>query len=463
MKTLILVLSLSLAAVAARADSVTDYVSQLHRFGFDAAVLIVEHGKPTVRIGAERPYYVASVTKTFTAAAITVLARNGRLALNDSITRFLTNVPEDKRAITIDQLINHTSGLPHEYGGEEAITRDEAVRTVLAETLLGVPGAKRSYSNDGYTLLAAIVEIASGEPFDRFVARELFQPAGLKHAAFTGACPKAIARRVAPGDSVAPCGQRAAIAFRGPTGIIADADDLAAWVDALMRRKIFGEPKGLEELGALIGHGGDDDAVGHSAVVGYDRANDRTIVVASNAAHWADMSPAWMMAQRVVALLGERPAIAKASIETDSHGRKWIAVEGQERIDAVVGPVARAAEHNAFAGRAVASLRDGNDADVDALLGKRGDYIRRWWKRSGARGATVLGTAPAWWDTGGGSATFLRLDTEKGSVIARMEWDENGAFRALGGAAIPAPLLLAVQGGEAFDPANAVRVRLTPP
>jgi CubicO group peptidase (beta-lactamase class C family) len=440
-------------------EALGDYVATLGRFGVNTAVLVAEHGKPVFRessiLPIDTPYYVASVTKTFTAAAILRLAHQKRLSLDDPITRFFRDVPEDKRAITVAQLVHHMSGIDHLYSADDAMTRDDAIRAVLATKLVSAPGAEENYSSDGYVLLAAIVEIASGEPFDQFVSREVFRAAGLKNVAFAGACPKKIARTVAPGANGSPCALPAILARRGPAGIIASVDDLFRWSDGVVRRRILGDQlDGWEIDGTWTGHGGDDDAVGHNAMVFYDSAKDRTVVVATNAGEFAGQNFAHVIFQRIVKLL-DGASIGQASLPAGSR-----AVEGQPAIDAFLGaPVKGAAEHNTFVASLLEMLREGKTAEIDDVLGpKRGDYVRRWWTRMAPLRASVRGTSPAWWSTEGGTATFLRMELADKTTTARVEWNEDGTFRALGGAAIPAPIVILEREGEGFDPANGVVV-----
>lgn len=125
-------------------------------------------------------YDIGSITKQLTAAAIVTLQSTGRLGVHDRIGRFLDGVPRDKRAITIQQLLTHTSGLVGSLGGDyEPLSRADLIRGAFASDLRSPPGTRYFYSNVGYSLLAAIVEIASGEGYEEFLARHLFEPAGM--------------------------------------------------------------------------------------------------------------------------------------------------------------------------------------------------------------------------------------------------------------------------------------------
>ena len=105
-------------------------------------------------------YDIMSMTKQFTAAGILKLQMMGRLRVDDPLGVF--SVPADKRAITVRDLLTHTSGLDESLGGDyQPLSRDEMVQRALNST--GSPtGRKYLYSNVGYSLLAAIIEEVSG-------------------------------------------------------------------------------------------------------------------------------------------------------------------------------------------------------------------------------------------------------------------------------------------------------------
>ena len=123
---------------------------------------------------------IGSITKQFTGAAILKLEEQGKLKVTDSITKFFKDVPVDKQNITVHQLLTHTAGFEHDAikRGEHP-PRDEAVRRFLASKLKLKPGEKYSYSNIGFSLLAAIVEIASNMPYENYLHENLWKPAGM--------------------------------------------------------------------------------------------------------------------------------------------------------------------------------------------------------------------------------------------------------------------------------------------
>jgi len=140
----------------------------------------------------DRPFDVhtlvslGSITKQFTAAAILALEQEGKLRTTDSLPRFFPGVPSDKAGITLHQLLTHTAGLRSDYAETDytPVTRDEYVARIFAAPLLSPPGQVHRYSNAGYSLLGAIIEIASGEPYERYLHDRLFVPAGMAETGY---------------------------------------------------------------------------------------------------------------------------------------------------------------------------------------------------------------------------------------------------------------------------------------
>lgn len=169
-------------------------VSAAERAGFGGAALVVRGGTVILHRGAgaaiEDPLTpfapstivpIGSNTKDFTKTAILELVEAGRLALDDPLVRFFPDAPEDKRAITVRQLLEHTSGFPIGVGPDaEQVTLAVWRRRLFATPLEFAPGTSRRYSNSGYSLLAAIIEQVSGTSYERFLAEHVFAPAGMR-------------------------------------------------------------------------------------------------------------------------------------------------------------------------------------------------------------------------------------------------------------------------------------------
>jgi D-alanyl-D-alanine carboxypeptidase len=138
-----------------------------------------------VPMAAEHRFRIASLTKTFTAAAILVLRDRGVLTLDDPLERWLPGLPAGG-ATTLRHLLRHESGIGDPEVDADAADLDPAalVAAIAAAPRHFAPGEGNRYSNAGYALLARVVERASGLPFDDFLQRTLFAPLGM---AATGA------------------------------------------------------------------------------------------------------------------------------------------------------------------------------------------------------------------------------------------------------------------------------------
>ena len=144
-----------------------------------------------------------SMTKMLTAAAILQLADTSRLSLDDPLEKHLGPFPAAKRAATIRHLSMHTAGLVPRGTELESATRDGFVDAVKRAPAESPPGERYRYTNAGYSLLAAVVERASGEPFETYVRKHIFLPAGMQTAMFRPEVP-ASDRRFAHGYVAGP-------------------------------------------------------------------------------------------------------------------------------------------------------------------------------------------------------------------------------------------------------------------
>src|SRR5688572_8333853 len=136
-------------------------------------------------------YEAGSVSKQFTAAAITLLALQGRLSVDDEVRKYIPELPDYGTPIRIRHLMTHTSGI-RDWGSVASIagwgrsvrshTHDHVIDILSRQRALNfTPGAQYSYSNSGYNLQAVIVERVSGMPFTEFSRRYIFEPLGLRN------------------------------------------------------------------------------------------------------------------------------------------------------------------------------------------------------------------------------------------------------------------------------------------
>jgi len=241
----------------AQADTVDDYIerhlSTDHIPGLSLVILkkgrIVKsraYGLSNVENGAKASvttvYPIASVTKQFVAAAILLLQQDGKLSLDDKAIRHLSSLPPSWSEITIRQLLNHTSGLPDIWNDLHAdmhapTTPEKIIQTVAAARLLFAPGEKWEYSNTDYIVLASIITKVSGEPFDAFLKRRIFDPLGMTRTQLFD--PEAIVPGRAglyrrEGGKLFNVGYiEPSVVRGGDGGLVSTATDLAKWDIAL--------------------------------------------------------------------------------------------------------------------------------------------------------------------------------------------------------------------------------------
>ena len=182
-------------ATAARLDSA---MRAAERAGFSGVVRVEQGGVVLLERGyglANRegrvPFTTSTIvqigsnTKDFTAVAILQLHQAGKVSMNDSVGKYFRAVPADKRGITIRHLLNHRAGFPLGIGGDfEPVGRQALVDSAMRTALLFIPGTRESYSNTGFSLLAAIIEQVTGTTYDRYVQRAILAPLGMRRTGF---------------------------------------------------------------------------------------------------------------------------------------------------------------------------------------------------------------------------------------------------------------------------------------
>jgi CubicO group peptidase (beta-lactamase class C family) len=192
-------------------------------------------------ISPQTPVYLASVSKQFTAYAIVLLAKAGKLKLSDDIRVHLPWFPDLKRKITIRHLLNHTSGIRDDlelvtFGGlpiQMGVTQDVAIQYIKRSRSLNFdPGQRYLYSNSNYVLLAEIVKEKSGQPFKAFTETTFFRPLAMKTSRFIDSpseLPKERALSyVKNGNAYFPAFH--AIYTMGDGGMFSTIEDLSRWV-----------------------------------------------------------------------------------------------------------------------------------------------------------------------------------------------------------------------------------------
>jgi CubicO group peptidase (beta-lactamase class C family) len=205
----------------------------------DSILLDRAYAPPREKLRANDAFWIASMTKGFTADAVMRLQTQGRLNVRDSIGRFFRDVPPDKRGITIHQLLTHTAGLGGDYTGGGITDRARAVRAILGKDLIFAPGMAYKYGDDDYELLAAVIEVASGQSWEDYVRAQFVIPLHLESVGF--ACRMTNRSRHPVGS--ANSGERNRAAFsrpacdwghKGANGMFANAGDVLRWSRASM-------------------------------------------------------------------------------------------------------------------------------------------------------------------------------------------------------------------------------------
>lgn len=166
---------------------------------FNGSILVVEKGEVIYEntfgyvdiaakepLDANAPFYLASLSKQFTAVAIMLLEKEGKLNYLDKLINFMPYLPKGYSEVTIHQLLTHTAGIRDYF--DMGLNRPGLENADVMEALAKLkgpefnPGQKYRYSNSGYVMLAMIIEIASGVQYPDYIKKEIFEPLGMTNA-----------------------------------------------------------------------------------------------------------------------------------------------------------------------------------------------------------------------------------------------------------------------------------------
>ncbi len=215
----------------------------------------IEHAVP---VTPATVFHVASVSKQFTAMAVTMLAADGALGLDDPVQQHLDFVPTFDQPTTVRQLIHHTSGIRDQWQllGISGWRLDDVITTEQIRGLMArqrelnfVPGSEYLYSNMGYTLMAQTVEAVSGMSFPEFTAARIFRPAGMDRTHFHDdhehmVPNRAYSYRPEPEaeDESGPRYRKSVLSYAnaGATSLFTTAEDLARWLDNFRHETVGG-------------------------------------------------------------------------------------------------------------------------------------------------------------------------------------------------------------------------------
>jgi D-alanyl-D-alanine carboxypeptidase len=219
------------------------------------AVLVKSYGSANleqhVPVSNDSVFRIGSVTKQFTAVALLLLAEEGKVSLQDKLSKYYPNFPR-ANDITLDEMLHHTSGI-YNYTSEPNFAVDGMIRRSTDEMVEFIgklpklqdfePGTNWSYSNSAYFILGGVVEKASGEPLATVFKTRFFTPLGMTHSALDDETEIVSGR--ASGYSGAAPGKFTNAAFismsipGGAGSVRSTASDLATWNAALFGGKIL--------------------------------------------------------------------------------------------------------------------------------------------------------------------------------------------------------------------------------
>jgi CubicO group peptidase (beta-lactamase class C family) len=263
---------LSDAEVERRVGAVIDEIATHPEFvGLSVAVargdeLIVDRGygiadlEWNTPVDASTIFRIGSMTKQFTGAAILKLAEQGKLGLDDPLSRYVPEFDTGGRVVTIRQMLNHTSGIP-EYTMQPGffgrlslidVSDAELLQLVSGKPFDFEPGAGWRYSNTNYYLLGMVIAKASGRPYAAFMQDAFFTPLGLAHTRY-GSEREIIPHR-AQGYAFNPDtgshSNDAAISMNTPGAggaLVSSAGDLVRWQIALTNGRAI-RPASFEQM-----------------------------------------------------------------------------------------------------------------------------------------------------------------------------------------------------------------------
>jgi CubicO group peptidase (beta-lactamase class C family) len=432
------------AALIARLDSLAAApVREGRAAGISVAVvhgrdtlLLKGYGSANIELGVALPadavHEIGSVTKQFTAAAILQLRDEGRLSLDDDITKYFPDYPTHGRAIPLRRLLDHTSGIKGitELAGFRGLqhrgwSRDSAIVLFAREPVQFAAGEAMIYNNSAYILLGHIIEKTSGMTYERYVQEKFFAPLGMNASSYCDNL--AIMPNRASGYQIQGTNVRRAMLNDhtwpySAGSLCSTAGDLVAWLHALHGGRVLSQqsyaamtsPSQLndgtplrygmalsvdrEVSGALmIGHGGAIGGFGAQASW-YPEAELAVVVLVNSNGPLSSSALASELAREVI------PATAPAAAP-----RTWTA-DATELVGRYVGP-ARGPDMT------VEVTRDGAGVLVASLNGAPAQplpWLDGW--RFGRPGATLI----TFERTGSaGPATVLRWDAGGGYYVLR--------------------------------------------
>lgn len=262
-------------------------------------------------LDADDTFRIGSVTKQFSAAGLLTLVDDGKVALDDPLSKYVPGYPNGD-AITVRQLLNHTSGIksytsiPNYFA--DAIREDKDTAGMISVfrdlPVDFAPGERWAYNNSGYILVGAVIEAASGMPWHEYLEQALFGPLGMDDTGY-GADPDVVTEQVAGYTFADGWGPSIPLSMTQPHAagaLVSSVDDLLTWNRALHEGRVledgtyelmvtpvgaaaeahygFGIAEGTLRGRPMLQHGG--DIPGFGSYLLYLPESDTTVAVLQN-------------------------------------------------------------------------------------------------------------------------------------------------------------------------------------
>src|SRR5579872_730692 len=484
-------------------------------FGFSGSVLVARNGQIMLDAGygyglretnvvntATSVFDIGSVTKQFTAAAIAKLEADGKLLSSATLSQFFPNVPKDKAAITVHQLLTHTSGIAVYGPGSDYFVVPEAdeIDYLFKLWLSFPPGASSQYSNGDYSLLAYIVERVSGEPFERYLRSVFFDPLQMHVTGYQPSINPAIVSYQYADDvpfTIAPF--LPSITWYGNVfgngSMLSTTGDLYRWISALASGRVVSKqelekmltPDPLSGYGygweiisrngqKIVAHGGLSD-FGCNTEVQWAPDGSAIVIVLSNSypmlggALPRDLVTGNLLDAAMGKLTLSLPDVHFVQADALLHrlaghyvlsngGMLTTAVtqgslvaypQDQAAIQALGAfdpeSAKRLADETTTARSLIRELGNGQCSTAQRVspshtLGLCKIFLARFAQLSqqngGAPRFSVIGSVPSWWEQDGTDATFVRV-LGMNPTLFRLHW-RAGLFDSAGGHAVENPL-----------------------
>jgi len=245
--------------------------------GFSGTILLARRGEILLQKGygladrergilatGETRYSTAGFTKLFTATALLQLASEGRLAVDDSVTRFIGPLPGSKAGVTLRDLLTYRDGLTRLNAPVQRDQPEDFITALASTPASFTPGSAYRYNDHGHSLLGVVIERVTGEEYESYIRTHYLKPADLAQTGFEDEGGPVATEYSGPADRLQPVSPRAyRWGRRASLGLVSTAGDLYRWFQALsdprvvpasVRNELF-QVRGRTDYGSEQGFG----------------------------------------------------------------------------------------------------------------------------------------------------------------------------------------------------------------